>query len=135
MATKKAKGTKKAPSKRRQAEQFKEWRKVEVATAANIAKLPGAEIQHAALVKVLDEVDKILAEQAVLRANKQVTSQRLKVLVNQGGKLTTVLKAIARQHYGHSNDRLVEFGIQPRRSRLKPTVVPDPVPATPLSSQ
>src|SRR5204863_1305415 len=100
MATKKAKGTRKASSKRRQAEQFKEWRKVEVATAANIAKLPGAEFPHAALVSVIDEVEKILAEQAVFRANKQVTSQRLKVLVNQGGKLTTVLKAIARQHYG-----------------------------------
>jgi hypothetical protein len=134
MATKNTEGTKKAPSKRRQAEQFKEWRKVEVATAANAADLPGAEIQHAALVNVLEEVDKILAERAVFRANKQVTSQRLEVLFNQGGKLITVLKAIIRQHYGHGNDRLVEFGIQPLRSRLKLTVV-DPVPATPLSSQ
>jgi len=39
-----------------------------------------------------------------------------------------VLKVIAKQRYGHGNDKLVEFGIQPLRSRPKPTVVP---PATP----
>jgi hypothetical protein len=147
MATKKAKGTKKALTARRQKEQFMEWRKVEVATAANAADLPGAAVQHAALVNVIGEVDKILAEQAVFQANKQVSSQRLQTLVNQGGKLSTVLKAIAKQHYGHGNDKLVEFGIQPLRSRPKPTVVPPtapppeagtPAPATttaPLSSK
>ena len=121
---KKESAAQKPPSRRPQGEQFKEWRKVATATAANAAELPGAEFQNAVLVAVIDEVDKILAEQAVWRANKQVTSQRLKALVNQGGKLSTVLKAIARQQYGHGNDKLVEFGIRPLRSRRKPTVSP-----------
>jgi hypothetical protein len=128
MATKKAKAKKKAAPTRRQGEQFKEWRKVETATAANASELPGTEVQHGALVNVIGEVDKILGEQAVFQANKQVTSQRLQTLINQGGKLSTVLKAIAKQHYGHGNDKLVEFGIQPLRSRPKPTVVPPTAP-------
>ncbi|MFY9821492.1 MAG: hypothetical protein WAM82_08920 [Thermoanaerobaculia bacterium] len=128
MAKKKADGTKKAQT-RRQGEQFKEWRTVEVATAANAADLPGTAVQHGELVNVIGEVDKILAEQAVFRASKQMTSQRLKTLVKQGGKLTTVLKAIAKQRYGHGNDKLVEFGIKPLRSRPQPTVVTPPAPA------
>jgi hypothetical protein len=129
MATKKAKANKKAAPTRRQGEQFKEWRKVEVATAANAAELPGTEVQHGALVNVIGEVDKIIAEQAVFQASKQVSSQRLQTLVNEGGKLSTVLKAIAKQHFGHGNDKLVEFGIKPLRSRPKPTVVPPTTPA------
>jgi hypothetical protein len=132
MSTKKnADGTKKtATLTRRQGEQVKEWRAVATAMAANAAGLPGVAVQLAALLGVIDEVDKLLAEQATLRASKQVATQRLKTLFNQGGKLSTVLKAIARQHYGHGNDKLVEFGIQPLRSRPKPTVVP-PTPPPP----
>jgi hypothetical protein len=109
-------------------EHFKEWRNVATATAANAAELPPTEVQRAALDGVLVEVDKILAEQAAFRASKQVASKRLRTLVNQGTKLSTVLKAIAKQHYGNGNDKLVEFGIQPLRSRPKPTVVPPAAP-------
>lgn len=130
MSTKKnADGTKKtATLTRRQGQQIKEWRAVATATAANAADLPGVAVQRAALLEVIDEVDKLLAEQATFRASKQMATQRLKDLFNQGGKLSTVLKAIAKQRYGHGNDKLVEFGIKPLRSRPKPTVVPPTAP-------
>ena len=57
-----------------------------------------------------------------------MTSQRLQTLFEQGDKLTTVLKVLVKQHYGHGSDKLVEFGIQPLRTRPKATVVP-PTPA------
>lgn len=131
MSTKKnADGTKKtATLTRRQGQQIKEWRAIVTAMAANAADLPGVAVQLAALLGVIDEVDRILAEQATFRASKQMATQRLKALLNQGGKLSTVLKAIARQRYGHGNDKLVEFGIQPLRSRPKPTVVPPTTPS------
>ena len=52
----------------------------------------------------------------------------MKVLLTQGNQLTDVLKTIIKQHYGSGNDKLVEFGIQPFRSRPKPTVAPTPSP-------
>jgi hypothetical protein len=129
MVTKNTDSTTKASLKtRRQGQQFKEWRGVATATAANASDLPGTEVQLTALQGVLGEVDKILGDQAVFRASKQMTSRRLQTLVNQGSKLSTVLKAIAKQHYGNGNDKLVEFGIQPLRSRPKPTVVPPTAP-------
>jgi uncharacterized protein VirK/YbjX len=115
----------------RQREKFQVWRNVATATAANASELLGTEPRLTALESVLAEVDKILSEQATFQASKQMTSQRLKILVNQGDKLTTVLRFMAKQHYGHGNDKLVEFGIQPLRSRTKPTVVP-PTPPPPV---
>src|SRR4051812_41733391 len=87
--TKKKKAKQKS---RRHGEQFYEWRAVASGTAANASDLLGTEVQRAALEDVLAEVEKLLAEQAVLRASKQLTSQRLRVLINEGGKLSTVLR-------------------------------------------
>jgi hypothetical protein len=139
--------TKKTRSKiLRQKEKFQVWRNVATATAANASEITGTEARLTALESVLTEVDKIISEQATFQASKQITSQRLKTLVNQGDKLTAVLKFMAKQHYGNGNDKLVEFGIQPLRSRTKPTVVPStppppetapsgPTPTTPSSSK
>jgi hypothetical protein len=137
---------KKRVRSQRQKEQFMQWRAVATATAANASELPPSGVQLKALEGVIAEVDTILAEQSVFQASKQVASKRLQTLLNQGAKLSTVLKAIAKQHYGHGNDKLVEFGIQPLRSRSKPTVVPPtapppeaaapaPIITTPLSSK
>ncbi|MFY9826254.1 MAG: hypothetical protein WAM82_33125 [Thermoanaerobaculia bacterium] len=147
MAKKVKDPTKKTRSKvLRQREKFHMWRNVATATAANASELTGTETRLTALEGVLTEVDKIVSEQAAFQASKQMTSQRLRTLVNQGDKLTTVLRAMAKQHYGNGNDKLVEFGIQPLRSRTKPAVVPTtppppetapagPTPTTPSSSK
>ena len=108
----------------RQKEKFQVWRNVATATAANASEITGTEARLTALQGVITEVDTILSEQAAFQASKQMTSQRLKTLVNQGDKLSTVLKFMAKQHYGNGNDKLVEFGIQPLRARTKPTVAP-----------
>jgi hypothetical protein len=127
--------TKKTRSKiLRQKEKFQVWRNVATATSANASEFPGTETRLTALEGVLTEVDKILSEQATFQASKQMTSQRLKTLVNQGDKLATVLKFMAKQHYGNGNDKLVEFGIQPLRSRTKPTVVPPTPPPPEIAS-
>jgi hypothetical protein len=122
-------GTPKRQRSARQGDRTKTWRTVSGSVAANAAELPQAAIPAAALDKILAEVDQIFVDQAAFRAAKQLTSQRLLTLLEQGDKLTTVLKVIARQHYGNGSDKLVEFGIQPLRARPKATVVPPTTPA------
>ena len=112
----------------RQGDRFKVWRNVSASAAANASDLPQAELLRGSLDKVIVEVDKILVDQGVFRASKQLASKRLQTLIDQGDKLTTVLKGIIKQHYGNGSDKLVEFGIQPLRSRTKPTVVPSTPP-------
>lgn len=122
-------GTPKRQRSVRLGDRRKTWRTVSGSVAANAAELPQAAIPLAALDKILDEVDQIFVDQAAFRASKQLTSQRLATLFAQGDKLTTVLKVIAKQHYGNGSDKLVEFGIQPLRVRPKATVVPPTTPA------
>jgi len=131
MAKKKtnADGTPKRQRSARLGDRRKTWRTVSGSVAANAAELPQAAIPLAALDKILAEVDQIFVDQAAFRANKQVTSQRLQTLFEQGDKLTTVLKVILKQHYGNGSDKLVEFGVQPLRVRPKATVVPPTTPA------
>jgi hypothetical protein len=128
-AKKNADGTPKRQRSQRLGDRRKTWRTVSGSVAANAADLPQAAIPLAALDKVLNEVDQIFVDQAAFRASKQMTSQRLQALFEQGDKLTTVLKVLVKQHYGIGSDKLVEFGVQPFRARPKPTVVPPTTPA------
>jgi hypothetical protein len=128
MAKKNADGTTKRTRFRRNGDRFKVWRQAAASAAANASEVPQAELTRVALDEVIVEVDKIVVEQSAFQASKQMASQRLQTLVDQGDKLTTVLKTIIKQHYGSGNDKLVEFGIQPFRSRPKPTVAPAPSP-------
>jgi hypothetical protein len=130
MAKKNAGGTTKTRARlTRHGDRFKVWRQVSASSAANASEVPQAELTRVALDKVIVEVDKIVIDQSAFRASKQLSSQRLQTLINQGDKLTTVLKTIIKQHYGSGSDKLVEFGIQPFRARPKPTVAPPPTPA------
>ena len=138
MAKKNADGTTKRTRFARQADRFKIWRQAAASAAANASEVPQAELTRGSLDQVIVEVDKILIEQSALRASKQLSSQRLQTLVDQGDKLTTVLKVIVKQHYGSGSDKLVEFGIKPLRTRPKATVeppaTPTPAPGTPVST-
>jgi hypothetical protein len=113
----------------RQGDRFKVWRGVSGSTEANAADLPQTAIPLGALNRVIAEADQIVIDQGAFRASKQQSSQRLKTLLTEGNQLTDVLKTLVKQHYGSGSDKLVEFGIQPFRSRPKPTVVPVPTPA------
>src|ERR1700730_10682523 len=116
MAKKKnADGTTKRAKTPRQGERFTVWRNVSTSTAANAADLPQTVPIRIKLDDVIVEVDKILVDQDTFQASKQLSTQRLKALIDNGNRLTNVLKAMVKQHYGSRSDKLVEFGIQPFR--------------------
>lgn len=128
MAKKNADGTTKRVRFTRQGDRFKVWRTTAASAAANDSDLPQAKLLRVSLDDVIVEVDKIMVEQSAFRASKQLATQRLQTLIDKGDKLTTLLKGVIKQHYGSGNDKLVEFGIQPFRTRPKPTVEPSTVP-------
>src|SRR5258706_15283789 len=101
MAKKKknADGTTKRAKTPRRGERFTVWRNVSTSTAANAADLPELEPTRLKLAGVIVEVDKILVDQDAFQASKQLSTQRLKVLIDNGNRLTNVLKAMVKQHY------------------------------------
>lgn len=85
--------------------------------AANSGDLPFLETHRTRLGALQGEVREVVAQQAALTASKQEASQRLAALIDEARKLMTFLFAAIKQHYGHRSEKIVEFGMQPFRSR------------------
>jgi DNA-binding protein H-NS len=115
----------------RTANDLKQWEQTTTSIAANATDLPQADIPRAALEKMTDELRKLLVEQKLHQSTKQQTSQRIEELHTEGNRLTTILRALVKQHYGIRNEKLVELGVKPFRGRARKAApaVP-PLPAT-----
>ena len=58
-------------------------------------------------------------QQSQLQAQKQEVSKQIKEKLAEGQRLATFLRAGLKQHYSHSSENLVEFGLQPLRKRSR----------------
>jgi hypothetical protein len=115
----------------RTANDLKQWEEATTAIAANAADLPQAEVTRVALEKMTEELRKLSVDQKLHQSTKQLISQRIAVIHREGGKLATILRFMVKQHYGSHNDKLVELGVKPLRTRArKVTPKPEPPPAT-----
>lgn len=124
------------PSKNRYAEHLKEWETTQAAVTANAAELPQLEIGRVKLDGLLAEFRDLLAQQAVHKANKQQVSRRLRSVVSRGSKVTAMMRAVLKEHYGITNEKLAEFGMQPFRARPRKTESkPEPKPTEPPSPE
>jgi hypothetical protein len=125
----------------RTAKDLREWEETATSIAANAPDLPQADIPRAALEKLTDELRKLGVEQKLRQRQKQEASLRMAEIHAEGGKLATVLRVLAKQHYGNRSEKLVELGIKPFRSRARSTApqtepppTPEPTPAVPTTS-
>jgi hypothetical protein len=69
-------------------------------------------------------------EQAILTSRKQVVTAQIQEFFRQGQTLLDYIQTGVRQHYGLSNEKLVEFGIQPLRTKARLKLEPPPPPGT-----
>jgi len=120
------------PKRQSYAEHLKEWEDTAASVAANASDLPQLEGARVQLEQMIAELRGLLNQQAVHRANKQQTSKGLRRLVTSGKKKAAMMRAVLKEHYGHTNDKLVEFGVQPLRARQrKPPTTEEPKPGSP----
>jgi hypothetical protein len=100
------------------------WERLLAAFAANAADFPHLEEYRELLEETLQEFREATAEQAALRASKQAASRRVESLLVAGRKVATFLRVGVRRRYGDSSEKLVEFDLQPFRSRRRPQEEP-----------
>ncbi len=111
------------------------WERLLAALAANIQDLPHLESHRVLLVAMLAQVREISAQQSAMAASKQDATQRLQALLIEGRKLATFLRRGIRQQYGNRSEKLVEFDLQPLRTRTRPAAAgTKPAPTTPPPS-
>jgi hypothetical protein len=87
------------------------------ALSANIEELPHLSPGVARLDELLARLKELTAEQARLTAMRQEVSKQIAELTDKGQKLLTFLDAGIRQHHGNGSEKLVEYGLQPFRSK------------------
>ncbi len=120
------------PKRQSYAEHLKEWEDTVASVAANASDLPQLEGARVQLEQMIAELRVLLNQQAVHTANKQQTSKGLRRLVTSGKKKAAMMRSVLKEHYGHTNDKLVEFGVQPLRTRRrKPPTSEEPNPESP----
>lgn len=120
------------PRKNTYGDNLREWETTLDALDAHASELPQLEGARVKLTDLIDKLRALLTEQALHRANKQQASKRLLATLKQGSKVTTMVRAVLTEFYGNTNERLAEFGIQPRRTRShKPVPDPEPEPIEP----
>ncbi len=109
-----------------------DWQRLATALTQNEAELPELSGAQGRLETLIAQVQDYLQRQATHAAAKQDASQTLIDLNTECNRQCTVIRFALKQHYGPRSERLVEFGIQPFRGRLrKPGTVPEPPPPQP----
>ena len=111
-----------------------DWEQLHQILVENSAELPHLEASRIKLEGFLKQGLEIAAKQAMLRAEKQDSSQQMKGVILNGQRLVKVLRLAVREHYGIRSEKLVAFGIPPFRGR-KLKAKPDPEgPGTPTET-
>ena len=88
---------------------------------ANSGDLPQLDLPRQRLQTLLDQIRSFAVEQAALTASRQQATERIYALLGQSRKLATVLRTVVREHYGNRSQKIVEFGLQPLRTRPRRT--------------
>ena len=112
-----------------------EWQKLVTAFDANAAALADLAPTRVWLGELLARAVEVSQQQAAHTAAKQEASQDLKTILAEGQRLATGLRKLIRTHYGTSSEKLVEFDLQPFRSRkrkIAPVEIPE-IPEAPIT--
>lgn len=110
------------------------WERLLLSLEANQADFPQLETYRVLLATALQQVRETTAEQLAMAASKQDASKRLQTLLAEGRKVATLLRTGIRQRYGNRSEKLVEFDLQPLRTRTRPVAVsPKPAPTVPTT--
>jgi hypothetical protein len=93
-----------------------EWEQLLAAVEANRDELPQVEAYRVQLEASLEDLRVLQVQRATLEANRLRATRDLKVSLDRGKALAGRLREWIRGWYG-SGDKLIEFGMKPRRKR------------------
>lgn len=107
------------------------WEQATTGTEANATDLPHMVPPCVKLQDLTIDVREVYTELAALEARRTEVVKSLRGMLQEGDRLMDLLRTGARQHYGYSSGKLIEFGIQPLRTKTKPATPKPPDPPTP----
>jgi hypothetical protein len=102
-----------------------DWQRLHGLVEANVAELPALEPFLAKLSAIQAQAQEVTNRQNAMRAAKQEASKEIRKLASQGNRLVALIRAALKEHYGISEEKLAEFGLQPFRGRSRKQATPE----------
>lgn len=93
------------------------WKLLIDSVGANSGDFQQFEQKREQLEALFARARQLLAERDAHDAAKQLATRELQGVLEEGRMLATFLRQTAKQRYGNRSEKLVEFGVQPRRRR------------------
>jgi len=120
-------------------ERIARWKVITTGLKPLLGEMPHLAALHAELERIIQESEELDARSEALKAETRAVNGTRESLAKSGDDLRRRLGASLQTNFGFSSEKLIEFGIPPRRSRgrdKKPRVrrkpsEPAPAPAEP----
>lgn len=114
-------GTTMPPRKSSQPEVIRHTEKLLDAIESNSALLPGLSTLASPLAETLTEIKVLSSRQEALKADRQKTTQDLRVAFDRARDLSIRVRAAVKSQLGPRTEKLVEFQVAPLRRRARST--------------
>jgi hypothetical protein len=98
-------------------EVYGRWKVMTVNLQPQLDKLPQLTGQYTQLAKMTADADVLETRQAQLTADLQEVNRQRRDLLKSGEDLRNRIGAALRAEHGFTSERLLEFGLKPRRPR------------------
>src|SRR5262245_59004330 len=111
-------------ARRARTETLQRWSRFLDSLAEGRGEIPELE-QHRARLKEMDERARQLdLERGAHAAAKQAATQEINEILENGQKIVTLMRFWLQEHHGNRNEKLIEFGVKPFRSRPRKKTPP-----------
>jgi hypothetical protein len=108
------------------ADLFRDWEKLEAACRDNLDLLTSAEPLRLAVESLLTRGRELKNRQDSLTAQKQLATQELELVKEEGREATRRLRGAVKSILGTRNELLVQFNVKPLRPRKARKATPPP---------
>jgi hypothetical protein len=110
-------------------EKIGNWKLITTAFRPHLEKLAPFAGQHSGLENLTVEAESLQVRQKALRAELQDLNRRRAEVAKTGEELRTRLAAVLQAELGFTSEKLIEFGVKPRRPRVRSRKAAEPQPA------
>src|SRR5262245_51523800 len=90
------------------------WENLDTAVTTN--QVPNLEGSLPKLRDKSKRMRELYAQHSALAAERQVITQEMKTLIEEGDQTVRVVREAVKDHYGTRSEKLVEFGVLPLRA-------------------
>jgi hypothetical protein len=106
-----------------------DWEALLKNVVSNAAELPNLDAYRGPLQQLLETAKDTIALSHARRGIKQEETRNLRAIITEGKDAAVKLRSAIKAHYGPRSERLIDYGMRPRRSKPRPATTP-PSPPT-----